>query len=178
MKSGKSFACGIQNHAWAMESGISPTIGVRNPTSTIRDWNSVPGIRKPWRGIWMQDILGFPNNWVEYANNVLSWSWSICSSYFHPLFFLQLHLVVSNSMLPVAMLIVCVICHKRSNGRPRGVYLILRVQEGSFIDGKQLKDRGVYSYKRKQLNKTNILLSKISRAFKNCGISSPYFWYI
>ena len=92
--------------------------------------------------------------------------------------FFQLHLVVANSMLPVAMLIVCVICHKRSNGRPRGVYLILRVQEGSLIDGKQLKDRGVYSYKRKQLNKTNILLSKISRAFKNCGISSPYFWYI
>ena len=78
---------------------------------------------------------------------------------------------VSNSMLLVAMLIVCII----SNGRQRGVYLILRVQEGGpLIDGKQLEERGVYSYKCNQLSKTNILLSKISRVFKNDGISSPY----
>ena len=95
--------------------------------------------------------------------------------------FLQLHHEVSCqlSMLVVGMLIVCIIYRKWSNGRPRGVYIILRVQEGGpLIDGKQLEERGVYSYKCNQLSKTHILLSKILRVFKNGEISSPYFWYI
>ena len=47
--------------------------------------------------------------------------------------FLQLHHEVScqSSMLLVAMLIVCIIYRKWSNGRTRADYLILRVQDGS-----------------------------------------------
>ena len=49
--------------AWALESrnsGIPLTIGIQFPSSTDKDWNPVPGIRDPWRGI--QDprlFLGF-----------------------------------------------------------------------------------------------------------------------
>ena len=33
------------------ESGIPLTIGVQNPSSTDKDWNPVPGIRNPRRGV-------------------------------------------------------------------------------------------------------------------------------
>ena len=33
------------------ESGILLTIGIQNPSFTYRDWNPVPRIRNPWRGI-------------------------------------------------------------------------------------------------------------------------------
>ena len=33
------------------ESGIPLTIGIQNPSSTVPDWNLVPGIRNPQRGI-------------------------------------------------------------------------------------------------------------------------------
>ena len=33
------------------QSGIRLTIGIRNPSSTHKDWNPVPGIRNPWCGI-------------------------------------------------------------------------------------------------------------------------------
>ena len=33
------------------ESGIPLTIGIQNPSSTDKDWNPVPGIRNPRRGI-------------------------------------------------------------------------------------------------------------------------------
>ena len=44
--------------SWALESGVQLkesgillVIGIENPSSTDRDWNRVPGIRNPWRGI-------------------------------------------------------------------------------------------------------------------------------
>ena len=95
--------------------------------------------------------------------------------------FLQLHRDVSNLMLLIAMLIVRVMYRKWSNGRPRSVYLILRVEEGEAFNRWEAVKAFILtadSYKCNQLSKTNILLSKISRAFKNGGISSPYFWYI
>ena len=33
------------------ESEIPLTIGIQNPSSTDKDWNQVPGIRNPRRGI-------------------------------------------------------------------------------------------------------------------------------
>ena len=132
-----------------MESGISLTIEVRNPSSIIRDWNSVPGIRIPWRGIWIQDNLGFPYIWVEYAHNkgnifrhFKCWLQFPLENYrsllvteylfflFPPSLFNSIMRSVFNSMLLIAMMIICV-HRKSSNKRPRGVYLILRVQEGS-----------------------------------------------
>ena len=44
--------------SWALESGIQLkgsripiTIGIKNPPSTHKGWNPVPGIRNPWFGI-------------------------------------------------------------------------------------------------------------------------------
>ena len=34
-----------------MESGIPVTYGIQNQSSTDKDWNPVPGIRNPRRGI-------------------------------------------------------------------------------------------------------------------------------
>ena len=75
----KIFACGIQNPRkfclWNLESraleseiqlketGIPLTIGIQKSSSTVKDWNPVPGIRNPRRGIQDprdQDCLGFP----------------------------------------------------------------------------------------------------------------------
>ena len=75
----KIFACGIKNPRkfclWNLESraleseiqlketGIPLTIGIQNSSSTVKDWNPVPGIRNPRRGIQYprdQDCLGFP----------------------------------------------------------------------------------------------------------------------
>ena len=67
-KSGKFVACGIRNlgnfclwnpESWALESGIQlkkygiplTMIGIQNPSSTDKDWNPVPGIQNPRRGI-------------------------------------------------------------------------------------------------------------------------------
>ena len=78
------------------------------------------------RGIFFgSSITGFN---FPLKTNALSWSKSICFSYFHPLS--PLHHEVSFQFHAVAMLIVCV--HRKwSRGRLRAVYLILRVQEGS-----------------------------------------------
>ena len=38
---------------------------------------------------------------------------------------------------------------------------------------KGLKERGVYSHNCNKLNKTNMLSAKISKEFKNSGISAP-----
>ena len=57
MESGiwETFPCGMENsRLWNPEyssSGITLTIGIQNPSSTDKDWNSVPRIRNPWRGI-------------------------------------------------------------------------------------------------------------------------------
>ena len=62
--------------SWAPESGkqlkksgIPLTIGIQNPSSTDKDWNPVPGIRNPPRGIFnprLSRILLF-----EATNDVL-----------------------------------------------------------------------------------------------------------
>ena len=39
------------------DSGIPLMIGIQNPSSIDKDWNRVPGIWNPWRGI---QNLGFP----------------------------------------------------------------------------------------------------------------------
>ena len=43
------FACGIRNNA--EESGIPPTIEIQTPSSIVKYWNPVPGIRNPQPGI-------------------------------------------------------------------------------------------------------------------------------
>ena len=47
---------GFQNQGnletWALESGIPPTIGIWNPSSTVKVRNPVPGIRNPQLGIY------------------------------------------------------------------------------------------------------------------------------
>ena len=49
------FPCGMENsRLWNPEyssSGITLTIGIQNRSSTDKDWNWVPRIRNPWRGI-------------------------------------------------------------------------------------------------------------------------------
>ena len=72
----RNYACGIQNPGkyclWNLESGalesgiqlkepgIPPTIRIRNPSSTVltKDWNLIPGIRNPRRGVQNPDCLG------------------------------------------------------------------------------------------------------------------------
>ena len=50
--------CMWNPESWALESGVQLkesgiplAIGIENPSSTDKDWNRVPGIRTPWRGI-------------------------------------------------------------------------------------------------------------------------------
>ena len=43
-----------------MESGIPLAIGIQNPRSTGKDWNPVPGIRNPRRGIQNPKLSGIP----------------------------------------------------------------------------------------------------------------------
>ena len=46
------FPCGMENPAlWNPESRIPLTIGIQNPSSTDKDWNSVRRIRNPRQGI-------------------------------------------------------------------------------------------------------------------------------
>ena len=70
------FACGIWKHkkfcfwhpeSWALgsevqlkESGIPLTIEIQNPTFTDKDWNRVPGIRNPLRGIQSPKLSWIP----------------------------------------------------------------------------------------------------------------------
>ena len=63
---------------------------------------------------------------------VLSWSQSIFFFLLSPSFYNSIMRSIANSMLLVAVLIVYV-HRKSSNKRLRGVYLILRVQEGGQI---------------------------------------------
>ena len=56
----------------------------------------------------------------------------------------------------------------------RGIFLISGVQARVFNTARRcLKERGIYSDDRNKLNKTNMLLAKISREFKNGGVSTP-----
>ena len=133
----------------ALKSGISLTIDVRNPSSIIRDWNSVPGIQSPSRGIWNPRQSWIPLHLVEYAHHdkrsifrhfscwlqfpLENYRSLLVKEYFFfvlpPSFSISIMRSAANSMLLVAVLIVCV--HRQSsNKRLRGVYLILRVQEG------------------------------------------------
>ena len=41
----------LESRIQLKESGILLTIGIQNPTSTDKDWNQVPGIGNPRRGI-------------------------------------------------------------------------------------------------------------------------------
>ena len=82
-KSGKFFACGIRNVAnfclwnpesWALESGIQlkksgiplTMIGIQNPSSSDKDWNPVPGIQNPRRGIQNQRLSWIPLHGANY----------------------------------------------------------------------------------------------------------------
>ena len=52
----ETFACGICNPGpyfgiQHKESRIPRTIGIHNPSSTVKDWDPEPGIRNPWLGI-------------------------------------------------------------------------------------------------------------------------------
>ena len=51
-----------------MESGVPLTIGIQNPSSTDKDWNTVARIRNPLRGIQNPKPLGFPymGRGIEY----------------------------------------------------------------------------------------------------------------
>ena len=52
------------------------------------------------------------------------------------------------------------------------MYLITGVQAGAFnTDRTCLRERGISSGDHNKLNKTNMLLAKMSREFKNGGIS-------
>ena len=54
-----------------------------------------------------------------------------------------------------------------------GIYLILSVQVGCQIDWRHLQERGFYFHNCNQLNKTKMLLAKMSREFRNSRISTP-----
>ena len=52
------------------EPGISLTIGIQNPSSTNRDWNQVPEIRNPWRGIQTPRLFWLPlHGTKDYITN-------------------------------------------------------------------------------------------------------------
>ena len=53
----ENFAYGIRN-PWVLESGITLTIGIHNPSSTVKYWTPVPGIDSMESRI--QDYPGFP----------------------------------------------------------------------------------------------------------------------
>ena len=132
----------------ALESGISPTIGVRNPSPPLE--TGIQCLESEIHDVesGTQDNLGFPYIWVEYAhhdkrnifrhfNCWLQFPWKLTFSPGHRVFFLLtstsffdsiMRSSVANSMLLVAMLTVCV--HRKwSNKRLRGINLTLRVQE-------------------------------------------------
>ena len=51
-----------------VESGVPLTIGIQNPSSTDKDWNTVARIRNPLRGIQNPKPLRFPymGRGIEY----------------------------------------------------------------------------------------------------------------
>ena len=51
------------------ESGIILTIGIQNPSSTDKDWNPVPGIRNPRRGIQNPRLSWIPLHWAILTNH-------------------------------------------------------------------------------------------------------------
>ena len=63
--------------SWALESGIQlndseipRTIGIQIPSTTDRDWNSVPGIRNPRCGIQNPRLSWIPLHGVRVASKV------------------------------------------------------------------------------------------------------------
>ena len=54
------------------ESGIPLTIGIQNPSSTNKDWNPVPGIRNPQRGIQNPRLSWIPLYMGRHIANVTS----------------------------------------------------------------------------------------------------------
>ena len=51
------------------ESGIAPMIGIQNPSSTDKDWNPVPGIRNPQRGIQNPRLSRIPLHWTKHCTS-------------------------------------------------------------------------------------------------------------
>ena len=62
--------------SWALEPGIQlkepripPTIRIRNPSSTDKDWNLIPGIRNPRRGVQNPRLSWIPLNGANFCFN-------------------------------------------------------------------------------------------------------------
>ena len=86
----EKFACGIRNQgkvcmwnpeSWALESviqlkesGILFAIGIQNPSSTDKDWNPVPRIRNPWRGIQTPRLPWIPSHWAKQMIRNGTWT--------------------------------------------------------------------------------------------------------
>ena len=102
------FACGIRDpgysqfwnpQSWTLdsrmqykESGIPLMIGIRNPGFNDKDWNPVPGIRNPRRGIQNPRLSWIPLHGAIYSLG-LARAWARLSSVDFLLFF---HLCVAN----------------------------------------------------------------------------------
>ena len=59
----ETFACGFG--VQLKESGIPPTTGIQNPSSIEKDWNPVPGILNPQRGIQNPRLSWIPLHWAS-----------------------------------------------------------------------------------------------------------------
>ena len=75
----ENFACGIRNTAQGIQKSAYDS-RIQNPSFTDKEWNPVPRIRNPWRGIQDKDYLGLPLGWKttgtllpSYAST--SWLW-------------------------------------------------------------------------------------------------------
>ena len=55
----ENFACGIRNTAQGIQKSAYDS-RIQNPSFTDKEWNPVPRIRNPWRGIQDKDYLGLP----------------------------------------------------------------------------------------------------------------------
>ena len=64
------------------------------------------------------------------------------------------------------------IYRKRPNKRPGRLLNFFGSKWGRLIHTRRLKEKGVYTHNSNKLNKTNMLSAKISREFKNSGIST------
>ena len=53
-----------------MESGIPVTFGIRDQSSTDKDWNPVPGIRNPRRGIQNPRLSRINLHWASLQKTI------------------------------------------------------------------------------------------------------------
>ena len=74
--------CRLNPEYWTLQSRIPIKIRIQNPGSTEKDWNPVPGIGNPRRGVQNPSLSWIPFLGVinGYTNNYADWNWKFKST--------------------------------------------------------------------------------------------------